>query len=983
MAKAMETVTIFIDNQAYQVDKGNNLLAGVLSQKLNLPYFCWHPSMGSVGACRQCAVTQYQDENDQRGRLVMACTTPVTEGMRIGLKEPAAEKFREQVISAMMTNHPHDCPVCAEGGECHLQDMTVMTGHSSRSYQGKKRTFTNQNLGEFVGHEMNRCITCYRCMRFYNDYAGGKDFGVFGSKNQVYFGRQTDGQLESEFSGNLVEVCPTGVFTNKLFSAHFSRKWDLQSAPSICAHCSVGCNTSIGERYGSVRRVVNRFHPDINGYFLCDRGRFGIGFVNGEQRLKTTKGINQLSPEKLSRLDVAKTLVHHRGKKFIGIGSARASLEANAYLQQLVGSNNFSAGLSNQQMAMAATHLSLLNKYIVPSVAQIEDSDFILILGEDITQTAPRAALAVRQALRNVSFDKAADIGIPSWQDSAVRTIGGTERTPLFALQSTPTKLDEVSQATMLLAPEQLSQCIEALITKVQLMLGLSVSSEKHELLATLPTEKLRLLEQITQSLLKAKKPLVVTGWSLQSPALLKSTEQLMSVLHSDDFMRYNNESSEESEYLSCQLAIFPPESNSLGLMSLLEQESLSNEQVLTQLSHDSGDNDVFGVILLEQQLANFSNNQLQQLRQQAQVIIAIDHSESEISNLADIVMPATAISEGDGHFANYQGILQRYYQVHTTLSPVQESWRWLNLLAISVFQQPERVDSFAHLQKVLAEECKNWPINISKDVENDDVGIARQTHRNSGRTSQSANFSVHEPQVTKSSASVNTFEPPLNFSMEGKSAENSSSQPFAWAPGWNSNQSINHNSSGNNSESSERCFIYLKSDPLLNQSWSASEEESPSQPNLQTEPVAHSLFIRQSTCFHDDWQANFNAEFTLKLPINQLTMSTEQLSGLGLKSGNFVKVLLADQQVVGKAYVDESLSENLCYGFFHQLTATITNITAYVSKANDDEIAEHLSNQQQLMMQAKEQQAQVLARLKITDQLVPIRMVSGGLDEH
>ncbi|MFB1014469.1 MAG: 2Fe-2S iron-sulfur cluster-binding protein, partial [Alteromonadaceae bacterium] len=121
-------VTIYIDDVAHQVNPDNNLLAGVLSEKINLPYFCWHPSMGSVGACRQCAVTQFQDKNDSRGRLVMSCMTPVTEGMRISLKDNSSEKFREQVIGAMMTNHPHDCPVCAEGGECHLQDMTVMTG---------------------------------------------------------------------------------------------------------------------------------------------------------------------------------------------------------------------------------------------------------------------------------------------------------------------------------------------------------------------------------------------------------------------------------------------------------------------------------------------------------------------------------------------------------------------------------------------------------------------------------------------------------------------------------------------------------------------------------------------------------------------------------------------------------------------------------------------------------------------------------------
>ena len=148
-------VTVYIDDIPHQVSTDNNLLAGVLSQKINLPYFCWHPSMGSVGACRQCAVTQYQDETDQRGRIVMACTTPVTDGMRISLKDPHSSMFREQVIAAMMTNHPHDCPVCAEGGECHLQDMTVMTGHTKRTYQGHKRTFTNQHLGTLFSHEIS------------------------------------------------------------------------------------------------------------------------------------------------------------------------------------------------------------------------------------------------------------------------------------------------------------------------------------------------------------------------------------------------------------------------------------------------------------------------------------------------------------------------------------------------------------------------------------------------------------------------------------------------------------------------------------------------------------------------------------------------------------------------------------------------------------------------------------------------------------
>ena len=225
---------ITIDGVSYDVPPGNNLLETCLSLGMDLPYFCWHPAMGSIGACRQCAVVQYQNAEDRRGRIVMGCMTPVTDGAIFSLTGDKARGFREAIVESLMLNHPHDCPVCAEGGECHLQDMTVMTGHSYRRYRGRKRTFENQDLGPFVTHELNRCITCYRCARFYNDYAGGRDFGVFGLRNQVYFGRAESGTLESEFSGNLIELCPTGVFDDKPFSHRSSRKWDLQSAPSVC-----------------------------------------------------------------------------------------------------------------------------------------------------------------------------------------------------------------------------------------------------------------------------------------------------------------------------------------------------------------------------------------------------------------------------------------------------------------------------------------------------------------------------------------------------------------------------------------------------------------------------------------------------------------------------------------------------------------------------------------------------------------------------
>ncbi|MGH9482890.1 MAG: 2Fe-2S iron-sulfur cluster-binding protein, partial [Terriglobales bacterium] len=274
--------TIQVDGRAYAVAAGQSLLQACLELGFHLPYFCWHPALGSVGACRQCAVVQYKDATEEaagRGRLVMACMTAAAEGARIGLAEPTAEAFRKAVIEGMMLHHPHDCPVCDEGGQCHLQDMTVMAGHDTRRYRFRKRTFRNQRLGPLVHQEMNRCIQCYRCVRFYREYAGGSDFDAFGLSDRVFFGRERDGVLESEFAGNLAEVCPTGVFTDATLKQHYTRKWDLRWSPAICVHCSLGCNISPGARYGSVRAVVNRYHGEVNRYFLCDRGRFGHQYL--------------------------------------------------------------------------------------------------------------------------------------------------------------------------------------------------------------------------------------------------------------------------------------------------------------------------------------------------------------------------------------------------------------------------------------------------------------------------------------------------------------------------------------------------------------------------------------------------------------------------------------------------------------------------------------------------------------------------------
>ncbi|HEX9021019.1 MAG TPA: NADH-quinone oxidoreductase subunit NuoG, partial [Nitrospirota bacterium] len=457
-------ITIYIDNNPYQVKEGQNLLQACLSLGFDLPYFCWHPAMHSVGACRQCAVKQFKDEKDTRGRIVMSCMTPVSEGIRISVDDPEAKAFRANVVEWLMVNHPHDCPVCDEGGECHLQDMTVMTGHNYRRTRFKKRTHRNQDLGPFINHEMNRCIACYRCVRFYRNYAGGRDLDVFAAHDHVYFGRNGDGALESEFSGNLVEVCPTGVFTDKTLKQHYTRKWDLQTAPSICVHCGLGCNTIAGERYGSLRRILNRYNHEVNGYFLCDRGRFGYEFVNSEKRIRNPllKQSGQAEQKPAGKETVLKHVsdILLKSKTIIGIGSPRASLESNFALRKLVGQENFYSGMSAREHDLAALIIDILAKgpARTPSLHGVETADAVLVLGEDVTNTAPMLALALRQAVRNKPKETATAMRIPAWDDNAVRNLIQDESGPLYLATAAGTRLDDTATKAWHAAPNDIAR---------------------------------------------------------------------------------------------------------------------------------------------------------------------------------------------------------------------------------------------------------------------------------------------------------------------------------------------------------------------------------------------------------------------------------------------------------------------------------------------------------------------------------------------
>lgn len=756
---------IIIDNKKYEVAEGKHLLETCLNLGFDLPYFCWHPALDSVGACRQCAIKQYKDEKDEKGKIFMACMQPVKDGVRISLEDPEVKQFRAQIIEGLMVNHPHDCPTCDEGGECHLQDMTVMTGHTYRRYRFKKRSYRNQYLGPFINHEMNRCIQCYRCVRFYKDYAGGRDLDAYAANNRVYFGRYEDGVLQNEFSGNLVEVCPTGVFTDKTLKQHYTRKWDLTAAPSICHHCSLGCNTIAGERYGSLRRILSRYNGEVNGYFICDRGRFGYEFVNSEKRVRQPlqrKGgaLEVITKEALLR----ETHQLLSTGKVIGIGSPRASLESNFALRKLVGEAHFYAGISKKESGLTKKALDILKHGPArsPSLKETEKADAVLVLGEDLTNTAPMLALALRQSVRQQPMEIPKSIGVPLWNDAAVREAIQDTTGPLFIASVSATKLDDVATHTFHTTPDNIAR------------LGMAVAhvlDNNAPVVEELSERDQQLAQKIATSLKAAKNPLIVSGTSLGSMALLEAAANVAWALCTDE--------------KQASLSFTFPECNSLGLGMMTAQHISHAIEAL-----EKGDAET--VVILENDLyRRIDQKMANRFFDLGKKMIVLDHIQTDTTDRADIVIPSGTFAESDGTLINNEGRGQRFFQVQAAGEATQESWRWLSELMASAGRKEEKFDIFDDFTHALAREMPQFEgiqhITPPADFRIAGKKIAREPHRYSGRTAMFANHNVSEPKPPEDP------DTPMSFTMEGyQERPPSSTIPYFWSPGWNSAQAIN-----------------------------------------------------------------------------------------------------------------------------------------------------------------------------------------------
>ena len=400
-------VNIEVDGKPMQARKGAMIIEVTDAAKIDVPRFCYHPKLSVAANCRMCLV-----QIEKMPKPAPACATPVMEGMRIFTHSRMARDAQKATMEFLLINHPLDCPICDQGGECELQDLAVAYGGDVSQYTEGKRVVRDKNIGPLVQTDMTRCIHCTRCVRFGEEVAGLRELGATGRGEFMKIGTYVEKAMRSELSGNVIDLCPVGALTSKPF--RFSaRAWELRARPSIGAHDCVGSNIEVHVKGQKVKRVVPRLNEDINEAWISDRDRYSYEAVNSTERLLAPmirdKGQwREVDWETAINVtaESLRMVVKESGPEHIAaLASPNSTLEEAYLLQKMfrgLGVNNLDHRLRQGDFRDQASAPAY--PWLGQTIAALEQQQAILLIGSDLQREQPLINHRVRKAsLRGAS----------------------------------------------------------------------------------------------------------------------------------------------------------------------------------------------------------------------------------------------------------------------------------------------------------------------------------------------------------------------------------------------------------------------------------------------------------------------------------------------------------------------------------------------------------------------------------------------------
>jgi len=394
-------VEIELDGKKVEVLEGSMVMHAAEKAGTYIPHFCYHKKLSIAANCRMCLV-----DVEKAPKAMPACATPVTQGMVVRTKTDKAIKAQQSVMEFLLINHPLDCPICDQGGECQLQDLAVGYGGSKSRYEEEKRVVFHKDVGPLISmEEMSRCIHCTRCVRFGQEVAGVMELGMSHRGEHAEIETFVGQSVDSELSGNMIDICPVGALTSKPFR-YSARTWELSRRKSIAPHDSSGANLVVQVKNNEVLRVVPLENEDVNECWIADRDRFSYEALNGADRLRTpmlkqggewkevdwqtaleyvANGLNQIRKD-------------HGGSSIGALVSPHSTLEELHLAGTLVrslGSDNIDYRLRNAEFVKAEGV-----RYLGTSVASLTQLQRVLVVGSNLRKDHPLFAQRIRQATR-------------------------------------------------------------------------------------------------------------------------------------------------------------------------------------------------------------------------------------------------------------------------------------------------------------------------------------------------------------------------------------------------------------------------------------------------------------------------------------------------------------------------------------------------------------------------------------------------------
>lgn len=612
---------IEIDGKELSVEQGSTVIEAALKAGTYIPHFCYHKKLSVAANCRMCLV-----EVEKQRKPLPACATPVTDGMKVFTQSKVAKDAQKGVMEFLLINHPLDCPICDQGGECQLQDLSVGYGKTSSRYEEDKRSVVGKNMGPLVSAaEMSRCIHCTRCVRFTDEVAGWQELAMTNRSEFSTIEPMRGKTLETELSGNVIDLCPVGALTSKPFR-YDARSWELSRRKSISAHDALGSNLIVQVKSHTVRRVLPLENEAINECWLSDRDRFAYEGLNHAERL----GLPMIKHGGEWHETDWPTALEYVAKGLKGVsadhGADAVSIFANAnstvedlylakQLAQGLGVNSIDTRMRQQDFNLDAAQQGAL--WLGQSVVDFAASDAVLVVGADLRQEQPLLTARIRASVK---------------EGMSLSVLGSSE------------------QVLRMPASQQVSHPYAWVDVLNQLAAPSADASE--------------FVVNTAKQLLDGEKVSIVLG---------------AEAINHPQFAQIYAAAQSLAQATGATLGLLPQAANSVGADLLGFKAKAGAVNPVTALN---GSQKAVMLLNIEPDMDWAGSEATKQALLKAQTVIALTPYQSEtLREVADVMLPVAPSTETSGSFVNMEGRLQSFHGVVKAYAQSRPTWKVLRVL--------------------------------------------------------------------------------------------------------------------------------------------------------------------------------------------------------------------------------------------------------------------------------------------------------------